>query len=130
MNEHMIRTAVVAQALAHPMRLRILELLRDDGAYVMHLTARLQRPQANVSQHLAILREAGLVRDERVGMSVIYRVVDKRIFDVIEQMQMLKLSQNSATHEPAGAYGEWGGPGLRRQRGRGGPCHCPRCQEE
>jgi DNA-binding transcriptional ArsR family regulator len=120
-DENLNRTAVIAQALAHPMRLRILELLRDEGAYVMHLTAALQRPQANVSQHLAILREAGLVQDEREGMTVIYRVTDPRIFDVVQEMQKL----NPARREPVHL-----GMGVRFRRGRGARCHCPRCRED
>lgn len=121
MEEHLNRTAAIAQALAHPMRLRILELLQDEGAYVMHLTAALQRPQANVSQHLAILREAGLVQDERDGMTVIYRVTDPHIFDVIQQMQKL----NPARREPMTF-----GPGARFHHRHGVRCHCPRCQED
>ena len=117
----MDRTAVIAQALAHPMRLRNLELLRDEGAYVMHLTTALQRPQANVSQHLAILREAGLVQDEREGMTVIYRITDPRIFDVIQAIQKLE----PARREPVRM-----GMGARFRQGRGARCHCPRCRED
>ncbi|MCL5951926.1 MAG: metalloregulator ArsR/SmtB family transcription factor [Chloroflexi bacterium] len=118
MDENINRTATIAQALAHPLRLRILELLREQGAYVMHLTATLQRPQANISQHLAILREAGLVQDEREGMTVVYRVVDPRIFDVIEQIQQLDLVRREST--------EWAP--QRAHHGRGMRCRCPRCR--
>lgn len=121
MDDNLNRAAAIAQALAHPLRLRILDLLRDEGAYVMHLTATLERPQANVSQHLAILREAGLVRDERDGMTVVYRVVDPRIFDVIARMQEL----NPARREPMRLALP-----LRRGRGRGSHCRCPRCRDE
>jgi len=113
--------AGVAQALAHPVRLGILELLRDEGAYVMHLTTALGRPQANISQHLAILRDAGLVEDVREGMTVVYRVRDPRVFELVDQLKTL-------TH-----------PSARRHKfnmvdkrcvqsgGRCHGCHCPRC---
>jgi DNA-binding transcriptional ArsR family regulator len=118
--------AGVARALAHPVRLQILELLRDEGAYVMHLTAALGRPQANISQHLGILREAGLVMDEREGMTVIYRVRDPRVFDLVDRLKALAAL-------PAGpAYGPGRRGALSRQRARlgkaGQGCRCPRCR--
>jgi len=112
--------ASVARALSHPVRLQILELLRNEGAYVMHVTTALDRPQANVSQHLAVLREAGLVTDEREGMTVIYRVRDPRVFDLVDCMKSLAAPRDEviggATREPDHASG----PGRR--------CRCPRCQ--
>jgi ArsR family transcriptional regulator len=121
MADDLTRAAAIAQALAHPVRLRILELLRDEGAYVMHLTATLGRPQANVSQHLAILREAGLVQDEREGMTVVYRVTDPRIFDVIARLQALHPSPRERVRFAIP---------MPRGRGRHATCRCPRCRGE
>ncbi len=113
--------ARVAQALAHPVRLQILNLLREEGsAYVMHLTASTERPQANISQHLAILREAGLVTDERDGMSVIYRVTDRRVFDVLDRLAGL-------TTPEAGKASQLFIPMMRTGRRPRG-CGCPRCR--
>ncbi len=114
--------AGVAQALAHPVRLRIVELLRDEGAYVMHLTTMLGRPQANVSQHLAILRDAGLVIDERDGMTVKYRVRDERVFEVIDLLTAMAPSSPGALERESPPFRRRGG-GF----GRGGQCRCPRC---
>ena len=112
-------TAEVAQALAHPVRLQILDLLRDQGAYVMHLTATLRRPQANISQHLSVLRDAGLVIDEREGMTVIYRVRDPCVFDLIDRMKTLadETFTRRDLHLPERSIPPKGG----RQ------CRCPRC---
>ncbi len=66
------QAAQVAHALSHPVRLQILEALAEGEAYVMDLTTALGRRQANISQHLAVLREAGLVQAEREGMTVRY----------------------------------------------------------
>ncbi len=114
------QSARIAQALAHPIRLRILEVLRNQGAYVMHLVVALDRPQANISQHLAILREAGLVQDERDGMGVVYRVTDAGIFDVIARMQTLAVTPRAMFSLTSAA--------PHRQRAR--RCHCPRCRGE
>jgi len=127
--------ARLAHALAHPVRLRILALLRDEGAYVMHLTSMLGRPQANVSQHLAILRDAGLVTDEREGMTVVYRVRDARVFDLVDRLEALAPRAWSAAEEGPGGSQGWGaespmrrvGPRMMRGPGPGGNCHCPRC---
>lgn len=111
--------ARVAQALAHPVRLYILSLLREEGsAYVMHLTASLERSQANISQHLAILREAGLVVDERDGMSVIYQAKDRRIFDLLDRLAALASAGTRAATSGRGMI--W--------RGRPRGCGCPRCR--
>ena len=123
--EMAIGAASVAHALSHPIRLQILELLRDEGAYVMHLTAMLGRPQANISQHLAVLREAGLVVDEREGTTAIYRVRNPRVFDLMDNLKAL------APEAEAGLS-----PNLRRMRFRSASyvnrqnwgCRCPRCQ--
>lgn len=79
--------AKVARALGHPTRVQILELLRDKGAYVMDLTEALGRPQANISQHLMVLREADLVIPEREGMRVLYRVRDPHIFEMLDRLK-------------------------------------------
>jgi DNA-binding transcriptional ArsR family regulator len=69
----MEKVAALFRALMHPTRLAILEMLRDDEECVCHMEAMLGLRQAHVSQHLSVLREAGLVDDETrwVGMSTI-----------------------------------------------------------
>lgn len=64
--------ARVFKALAHPVRLRILYALQEGGQYVCHLVALLGCRQPTVSQHLAVLRAAGLVVHEREGNRILY----------------------------------------------------------
>lgn len=87
--ENLIIMSNIAQVLSHPARLRILELLKDNGAYVMELEEWTGRPQANISQHLAMMRELGLVTDVREGMAVRYYVKDKAIFEIIDKLKKL-----------------------------------------
>ncbi len=63
------------RALGDGTRLRILNLLMDQPACVCDLAAMLELPQPLVSRHLACLRSAGLVRDQRSGARVNYSVV-------------------------------------------------------
>lgn len=65
--------------LAHPERLRILDVLRREAECVCHLEALLDKPQPYVSQQLRILREAGLIADEKQGMNVYYRLIDDEV---------------------------------------------------
>ncbi len=72
------------KALAHPARLRILCALQEEGQYVCHLVALLGRSQPSVSQHLAVLRAAGLVVDEREGNHILYRLNDGWLLWLLE----------------------------------------------
>jgi ArsR family transcriptional regulator len=71
--------AALFQLLAHPSRLQILDELRTGEACVCHLQTVLDRPQAYISQQLRILREAGVIVDEKDGLNVYYRIVDAKI---------------------------------------------------
>ena len=86
-------------ALAHPLRLKILEKLRSGPCCVCKIIPYVAGEQSNVSHHLAILRKANIVQSEKRGLEVWYRVTDNRIFKVIDQMagcivQRLKKSQS------------------------------------
>ena len=56
--------------LAHPERLRILDAIRRDSECVCHLEALLGKPQPYVSQQLRLLRDAGVIVDEKQGQNV------------------------------------------------------------
>ena len=71
--------------LSHTPRLHILDELRRGEAYVCHLQAVLDRPQAYVSQQLSVLREAGVVTDRREGLFVHYRLSDSQVERLLEQ---------------------------------------------
>ena len=70
--------ANLLKVMAHPVRLRMLDILCRDSECVCHLSAALDKPQPYVSQQLAILRRAGLVSDEKTGTNVFYRLADER----------------------------------------------------
>jgi DNA-binding transcriptional ArsR family regulator len=72
------------RALMHPARLAILEALRGGEQCVCHLEARLGYRQAYLSQQLAVLREAGLVRDHREGWNVYYLVAQPDVFTLLD----------------------------------------------
>ena len=62
------------RALADPERLRIVGCLRDGPMNVSELAAQLDSQVVNISHHLGVLRQAGLVLDEKQGRFVVYRL--------------------------------------------------------
>ncbi|RME71852.1 MAG: transcriptional regulator [Chloroflexi bacterium] len=72
--------------LAHPERLRILDVLRREPECVCHLEALLNKPQPYVSQQLRVLRQAGIIQDEKEGHNVFYRLADSEIAAWLNQI--------------------------------------------
>jgi len=79
--------ADIFQAMAHPTRIAILELLHDGELSAGALMAALGMEQANVSQHLAVLRAKQIVTNRKAGNQVFYSVRDKRIIQVLDEMR-------------------------------------------
>ena len=74
------------RVIGEPMRIRLLDALRDGEATVGELTERLGASQQNVSKHLGVLHQAGIVRREKQGTSVRYSIADDSVFDLCEQV--------------------------------------------
>jgi len=79
--------ADIFQALAHPTRIAILEALNDRELSAGALIEKLGMEQANVSQHLAVLRSKQLVSNRKVGNQVFYSVRDPLIGKVLSLMR-------------------------------------------
>lgn len=79
--------ADIFQALAHPTRIAILESLRDGELPAGALIEKLGLEQANVSQHLAVLRSKQLVVNRRSGNQVFYAVRDPILIKVLDLMR-------------------------------------------
>lgn len=71
--------AQLFRVLGHPVRIRILELLSDGERSVGDLQAALQLDSSGTSQHLAALRQQGVLESRREGTSVYYRIRDPRV---------------------------------------------------
>jgi ArsR family transcriptional regulator len=72
------------KALAHPMRIRILELLRQGPLSVGQLQEAVGAPSSSISQQLAVLRSRNIVATERRGTTVIYHVRDVDLFELLD----------------------------------------------
>jgi len=116
-----LKMSGLLKALGHPVRLRILQELRQQEACVCHLEAVLRQRQAYISQQLMRLRDAGLVEDRRDGMNVYYRLRhEPAIGQLLDQAQLL----TKQTQPDSQA--------LRFSPSRAVPaagCSCPKCGE-
>ncbi|HEU4673698.1 MAG TPA: metalloregulator ArsR/SmtB family transcription factor [Candidatus Limnocylindrales bacterium] len=107
MDEITALQAEVLRTLAHPRRLEILHRLAESPAEVNRLARDLGRSQPNVSQHLAILRNAGLVEADRNGREVTYRIADPDVMVAcglmrsVLQRRLVRLGRLSATGQVA-----------------------------
>jgi ArsR family transcriptional regulator len=79
------KQAQLFQALSHPVRLRILDILSRQEACVCHLTCILDQRQPYVSQQLATLRETGLVTDRRDGTLIYYRLAEDSLAKLLDE---------------------------------------------
>ena len=87
-DEELETSAEVLRALAHPLRMRILEFIdQNDMINVNRIYSSLQLEQSITSQHLRILRQAGLVETERRGKFIHYRLRYKKLFRTIHAIQ-------------------------------------------
>jgi len=72
-------SALFFKALGSPRRLMIIDLLVGGEMTVKELSGKIGASQSNISQHLSILRNVGVVKSERKERNVYYRLTDKRI---------------------------------------------------
>jgi DNA-binding transcriptional ArsR family regulator len=108
MDELTILQAEVLKTLASPRRLEILHRLASGPRGVGPLADELRLSQPNVSQHLAVLRAAGLVEAERDGREVRYRLSDPDVMTAcgimrgVLERRLVRLAALSAPARPAG----------------------------
>jgi DNA-binding transcriptional ArsR family regulator len=77
----------MCKALGHPVRFRIIKFLADGPHCVCELNEDVEFSQSNLSQHLKILKEAGLVRSEKEGLKIFYQLTNPDIIRLIETIE-------------------------------------------
>ncbi len=85
--------AMLCQVLADPTRIELIELLGEGPKAVKELAQATGQRQAKISQHLAVLRQRGLVHAQRVGTEMHYSLTDRRILDACHLTRELLLDQ-------------------------------------
>ena len=79
------RLAEIMQALASPVRLRILSVLRSRASTVTELSEQLELGQTTVSNHLRLLRHLSLVTGSRDGRHIHYALFDDHVIDLLDE---------------------------------------------
>ena len=90
--------AQLFRVLGHPVRIRMLELLRDGERAVGDLQAELNLDSSGTSQHLAALRQQGVLESRRAGTSVYYRIRDPRVTQLLAVAKQILTSALSDSH--------------------------------
>ena len=85
--EDIERAARSLKAMSHPLRLKILCTLGDQEISVQDIVERVGTSQSNISQHLAILRDKGILASRKDANRVYYRVGDSRTLRLIGMMR-------------------------------------------
>jgi ArsR family transcriptional regulator len=85
-DEDIERASRSLKAMSHPLRLKILCTLGDQEISVQEIVERVGTSQSNISQHLAILREKGILATRKDANRVYYRVGDARTLKLINMM--------------------------------------------
>ena len=83
------RSAAFARALGDPKRLCVLESLAAGEVSVSELAARVACQVPNMSQHLSVLRSAGLVTARRDGNTIYYRLANPRVLEACQLLQAI-----------------------------------------
>lgn len=85
--EHIELAARVMKAMSHPLRLKILCVLGPNEVGVQDIVESVGTSQSNISQHLAILRDKGVLRTRKDANRVYYRVSDERTLQLLGMMR-------------------------------------------
>ena len=85
--------AKLLKALSNPRRLEILSLLRDKELPVNRIRDMLYLPQGNLSQHLMVLRQAGVVKTRKVGKQIYYKIAHKNFVMACDLMRSVLLER-------------------------------------
>jgi ArsR family transcriptional regulator len=91
--------AGICQTLANPKRLEVIDRLRNGEQSVSDLAEAMKIGQANLSQHLAVMRQKGIVATRREGLNVYYRLSNPKIIKACDLMRQVLLEHLEAGAE-------------------------------
>ncbi|XZG69907.1 ArsR/SmtB family transcription factor [Chitinibacteraceae bacterium HSL-7] len=85
--DHIQQASRAMKAMSHPLRLKILCVLGENEVSVQDIVEAVGTTQSNISQHLALMREKGVLRTRKDANRVFYRVGDTRTLEVITMLR-------------------------------------------
>lgn len=89
--------ASICHIFSNPKRLEIIDLLREGEKSVNDLSSLMEIPQANLSQHLSLMRQSGIVETRRDGANIYYNIANPKVvkaFDIMREVLLEQLSRS------------------------------------
>jgi len=80
----------VFKALADPTRLKIIECIENGEKCICEIIPYTGKSQPNVSQHLKVMKHAGIIDERKDGTKIMIKVSNREIFNIIDQVKRLK----------------------------------------
>ena len=99
LEENTEAVSALLKSISHPIRLKILCMLRDGEMAVGDIRSAAGTTDANVSQHLSILRNQGIVRSRKQGNFIYNSIADGRVIELVDTLQNLFCKQKEAHHD-------------------------------
>lgn len=99
--------AEMCKVFSHPKRLELIQTLRDGEMSVAHLCQKLNLSPANLSQHLAMMRQRRVVLSRKAGNVVYYRIANPKLlvaFDMLRDVLMEQMQKDAALWESTRSY--------------------------
>lgn len=78
----------VFKALGHPIRYKIVKFLLDEPKCVCKLNENIEFSQSNLSQHLKILKEAGILKSEKKGLNIHYGIANDNVKEIVYAVEV------------------------------------------
>lgn len=91
-------TADFLKSLAHPVRVKVVNMLEPGERCVCELVEEIDIEQSNLSQHLAVMKRQGLIDSRKEGTKVIYRVASPAVIEVLRSVERAIGEQLSHSH--------------------------------
>ena len=91
--------ANVCKVLANPKRLEILNFLRNNELTVTELVKSMKIPKSNISQHLTIMRDTGILDSRRTGKNVFYKISNRKVIKAFDLMREVLIENHAKRNE-------------------------------
>ena len=91
--------ALIFKALGQPTRLEILNLLKDGERCVCEIFPEINQEQPNISKHLSILKQAGILDSRKEGLRIIYWIKNQEILNLLRTVSILLKIQAQEHHD-------------------------------
>lgn len=97
-NRYYEKKAVILKALAQPTRLRILEMLKEGERCVCEMYPALGQEQPNISKHLNMMKQAGILDSRKEGLRVIYWIKNPEVLDILRHAEEILRKEAEENH--------------------------------